>query len=235
MFGAGTNESSSKSYYTPNAPPSTIGVIRSRTLFFLSIRDSIVPSTHASGANVPLLGDSQDGVYFDADKNAIPMPSTLPPFWVDATEEVDTVLTEMIPQLAQLDRLHAQHLLPSFADKTDQKREIEALTEDITHDFRRASQLVAKLAAQTTETMRSRRLSKEEITAARNAQTALATRVQQMSSLFRQKQSHYLRKLQGMEVQERSDSSLLDSVQSVQEDVALVRDVYLHLFADQPV
>ena len=62
-----------------------------------------------------------------------------------------------------------------------------------------------------------------------------ATRVQQMSSLFRQKQSHYLRKLQGMEVQERSDSSLLDSVQSVQEDVALVRDVYLHLFADQPV
>ena len=163
------------------------------------------------------------------------MPSTLPPFWVDATEEVDTVLTEMIPQLAQLDRSHAQHLLPSFADKTDQKREIEALTEDITHEFRRASQLVAKLAAQTTETMRSRRLSKEEITAARNAQTALATRVQQMSSLFRQKQSHYLRKLQGMEVQERSESSLLDSVQSVQEDVALVRDVYLHLFADQPV
>ena len=91
MFGAGTNESSSKSYYTQNAPPSTIGVIRSRTLFFLSIRDSIAPSTHASGANVPLLGDSQDGVYFDADKNAIPMPSTLPPFWVDATEEVDAV------------------------------------------------------------------------------------------------------------------------------------------------
>ena len=149
------------------------------------------------------------------------MPAELPPFWVDATEDADSLLSGMIPTLAELDRLHAQHLLPSFADKTPLKRQIEALTSDITSEFRQASQLVAKLAAQTTDAMRSQKLSKYEMTAARNAQTALATRVQQMSAMFRQKQSQYLRKLQGMEVKERGDTAMFDSVKSMQEDVAL--------------
>ena len=213
--------SSNSNYYTPSEQPSATGVIRSRTLFFLSIRDSIVPSGHGSGASAPLLGDNENHVYFDADKSTIPMPAELPPFWVDATEDADSLLSGMIPTLAELDRLHAQHLLPSFADKTPLKRQIEALTSGITSEFRQASQLVAKLAAQTTDAMRSQKLSKYEMTAARNAQTALATRVQQMSAMFRQKQSQYLRKLQGMEVKERGDTAMFDSVKSMQEDVAL--------------
>ena len=102
---------------------------------------------------------------------------------------------------------------------------IEDLTDDITQDFRRASEQVAKLAKQTTEALRSKRLSKPEVTAARNAQTALATRVQHMSSVFRQKQSTYLRKLQGMEIQEpqKREAWLLDDEDSVRDDVALVR------------
>lgn len=227
MFSNGASDSNNTSYYTPNALSSAIGVTRSRTLFFLSIRDSIVPSGGSAqtfNPNEPLLGDGQSDLYFDADKNSIPMPAALPPFWVDATEEADAVLSGMIPTLTELDRLHAQHLLPSFADKTNLKRQIEALTEDVTREFRRASRIVARLAAQITETMRSQRLSKHEITAARNAQTALATRVQQMSSVFRQKQSQYLRKLQGMEVQEKS-FGVPDSVQSMQEDVALSEEL----------
>lgn len=219
---------------TPYAPSSShLGVTRSRTLFFLSIRDSLAPGgTAASSSHAPLLGGDNgdhhvspaDDVYFDVDRHDVSV--SLPPFWVDTTDEVDAILTAMIPKLQELDRLHAQHLLPSFADKSAQKREIEALTEDVTQDFRRASQHVSKLVAQTTEALRSKRLSKHEAMAARNAQTALATRVQHMSSMFRRKQSQYLRRLQGMEVQEEkkpSDAWLLDDESSIQEDVALVR------------
>ncbi|CCU99329.1 unnamed protein product [Malassezia sympodialis ATCC 42132] len=202
-----------------------MGVTRSRTLLFLSIRDSLTPGTQSNALSTPLLHDAptSEDVYFDDVRDEVALDVSLPPAWVDATEQVDAILSAMIPKLAQLDRLHAQHLLPSFDDKSDQKRVIEDLTDDITQDFRRASEQVAKLAKQTTEALRSKRLSKPEVTAARNAQTALATRVQHMSSVFRQKQSTYLRKLQGMEIQEpqKREAWLLDDEDSVRDDVAL--------------
>ncbi|WFD03174.1 t-SNARE affecting a late Golgi compartment protein 2 [Malassezia obtusa] len=239
------NGGSSTSYYTPASAKAPIGVTRSRTLLFLSVRDSLAPGNVASA---PLLGDDApptkgERVYFDAtgelrsrsDGVALSMPETnkLPPQWVDASEEVDALLESMTPKLAELDRLHAKHLLPSFVDKTDQEKQIESLTAEITADFRRASQHIARLASQTTQAIRTRSLHAHEITAARNAQTALATRVQQMSSLFRRKQSLYLRRLQGMEVQDAekkavSDpqaSGLLSSELAVQEDMELVRGV----------
>lgn len=210
---------------TASGPPH-LGVTRSRTLLFLSIRDSLAPATYGNALSTPLLHDapSSEAVYFDDVRDEVALDVSLPPIWVDATEQVDMILNAMIPKLAQLDRLHSQHLLPSFDDKSDQKRVIEDLTDDITQDFRRASEQVAKLAKQTTEALRSERLSKPEVTAARNAQTALATRVQHMSSVFRQKQSTYLRKLQGMEIQEPKKTAtwLLDDEESVQDDVALV-------------
>lgn len=223
----------------PATPPAYVssgsphlGVTRSRTLLFLSIRDSLAPGTQSNALNMPLLHDapSSDAAYFDDVRDEVALDVSLPPVWVDATEQVDVILNAMIPKLAQLDRLHAQHLLPSFDDKSDQKRTIEALTDDITQDFRRASEKLAKLAKQTTEALRSQRLSKPEVTAARNAQTALATRVQHMSSVFRQNQSTYLRKLQGMEVQEpkKSEAWLLHDEESIRDDVALVRVQHLH-------
>ena len=99
-----------------------LGVVRSRTLLFLSIRDSLGP--HA--AEEPLLSKYDDTVAVDIDAPA------LPPRWVDATDEVDAILAAIEPRVMQLDRLYSKHLLPSFVDKSDQEREIEALTEEIT-------------------------------------------------------------------------------------------------------
>ncbi|WFD27358.1 t-SNARE affecting a late Golgi compartment protein 2 [Malassezia nana] len=217
---------STHAYASPaSSAPSHLGVTRSRTLLFLSIRDSLAPSTHSQALSTPLLEEarSSDNVYFDDVRDEVALDMSLPPPWVDATEQVDMILDAMIPKLTQLDRLHAQHLLPSFDDKSEQKRVIEDLTDDITQDFRRASEQVAKLAKQTTEALRSQSLSKHQVMAARNAQTALAMRVQQMSSVFRQKQSRYLRKLQGMEVQEpkKSEAWLLEDEDCIQDDVAL--------------
>ncbi|KAI3624421.1 tlg2 [Malassezia furfur] len=244
MFRPGTpaESSSAASYYTPTGASSAIGVTRSRTLLFLSVRDSLAPG-HTTTA--PLLGDDGpasrgERVYFDAagelrprgDAVSLSMPSSnkLPPAWMDVSEEVDALLESMTPKLAELDRLHAKHLLPSFVDKTEQERQIESLTSEITSDFRRASQHIARLASQTTQAMRTKTLQGHEITAARNAQTALATRVQQMSSLFRRKQSLYLRRLQGMEVQDAEKRAVADphaasllSSEMAQEDMELVR------------
>ncbi|WFD48540.1 t-SNARE affecting a late Golgi compartment protein 2 [Malassezia furfur] len=242
MFRPGTpaESSSAASYYTPTGASSAIGVTRSRTLLFLSVRDSLAPG-HTTTA--PLLGDDGpasrgERVYFDAagelrprgDAVSLSMPSSnkLPPAWMDVSEEVDALLESMTPKLAELDRLHAKHLLPSFVDKTEQERQIESLTSEITSDFRRASQHIARLASQTTQAMRTKTLQGHEITAARNAQTALATRVQQMSSLFRRKQSLYLRRLQGMEVQDAEKRAVADphaasllSSEMAQEDMEL--------------
>ncbi|WFD43925.1 t-SNARE affecting a late Golgi compartment protein 2 [Malassezia psittaci] len=243
MYRPGTPaESINGSGYTnAKALSSYLGVTRSRTLLFLSVRDSIVPG---NSADAPLLGtDSsnapRDGVYFDmagelhsrSDSVALDMSTSqaLPPAWMEVSEEVDALLESMTPKLAELDRLHSKHLLPSFVDKSDQEKQIESLTAEITTEFRRASQFIARLASQTTRAMRANTLSKHEITAARNAQTALATRVQHMSSLFRRKQSLYLRRLQGMEIQDQDKKastdplapSLLSSEIAVQEDVEL--------------
>lgn len=252
MFRPGTpadGASGSSSHYTPQnaAQNASLGVTRSRTLLFLSIRDSLAPGYVA---DAPLLSDdkpplSDSHVYFDSagelrphgDSVALNLgTSGLPPRWVDVSEEVDALLQGMAPKLAELDRLHAKHLLPSFVDKSDQERQIESLTSEITADFRLASKHIGRLASHTTQAMRSNELRAHEITAARNAQTALATRVQQMSSLFRRKQSLYLRRLQGMEVQDSekravSDpnaSSLLSSELAVQEDMELSRKQLSH-------
>ena len=93
-------------------------------------------------------------------------------------------------------------------------------------DFRRASRHVARLAAHVTSAMRAREMSAQETAAARNAQTALATKIQHMSSLFRKKQSAYLRRLQGIEQStEQIDTTsrgLLDT-EDVRADAELVR------------
>ncbi len=165
--------------------------------------------------------------------------STLPPKWVDTSEEVDSLLASVIrPKMAQLDKLHAKHLLPSFADRTHEEREIEQLTTQITREFRTCSKLISALAQHTQQSQRraeaaaARRrkqqqqqqqqqqrskpgeppdasadvrglLSPRELALAQNVQTALATRVQDLSGVFRKKQSVYLQRLKGLEVRGR--------------------------------
>lgn len=70
--------------------------------------------------------------------NSYPPPAysvdmgALPPKWVDTTDEVDSILNTLRPKIAQLDKLHAKHILPGFTDRTDEEREIERETTEIT-------------------------------------------------------------------------------------------------------
>lgn len=176
------------SYASTSATP-FLGVTRSRTLLFLSYRDSVprgprsrngarggrggfdfdVNGDGGSGRSSGEYGDGGKGkgkakavppkrrargAYFDASgelkeeeeeglmaedaANSYPPPAysvdmgALPPKWVDTTDEVDSILNTLRPKIAQLDKLHAKHILPGFTDRTDEEREIERETTEIT-------------------------------------------------------------------------------------------------------
>ncbi|GAA5941388.1 t-SNARE syntaxin TLG2 [Sporobolomyces koalae] len=135
----------------------------------------------------------------------------LPPPWVDLADQVDRLVERIKPKIVQLDKLHSKHLLPGFKDRTAEEREIQATATAITTDLRSCQNLIRRIAEQSQRLLQelsnpasqqarasaeSRRL---DLLMAANVQTALATKVQTLSTTFRQKQSQYLRLLEGNE------------------------------------
>ncbi|PWN41797.1 t-SNARE [Ceraceosorus guamensis] len=236
----------------------SVGVIRSRTLLFLSYRSSapLGPSGSGFSSHRSSLGygegeswDSQSdsllrsamsraagqsssidvesqrdasssgtkvGTFYDSQGALTSYPprsgygaddvgsSSLPPKWVDTSDEVDAVLNSVRPKIDRLDKLHNKHLLPGFADRSKEEQEIEGVTVDITREFRRATSLIRQLASATSRQIASSQMSAREASMARNVQTALATRVQDMSADFRKRQADYMRRMRGIEERHKS-------------------------------
>ena len=95
--------------------------------------------------------------------------------------------------MAQLDKLHSKHILPGFADKTAEEREIAALTSDITRELRTCQNIIMKIV-QYAKNLPLSTTTKEDRVMIQNVQTALATKVQDASTVFRKKQSNYLKR-----------------------------------------
>ncbi|KAI5474462.1 syntaxin 16 [Pseudohyphozyma bogoriensis] len=189
------------------SPPYPEPYTRSRTNLFLSYRDSAIrPSSSfysRPGANED--DESRVGLMHDLDApgGSAGSSRSLPPKWVDISDRVDEVIERVKPKLDKLDKLHAKHLLPGFKDRSAEEREIEALSNDITRDFRTtqshirriaelSSTLLSNPASSSSTSAEARRL---DLIMAANVQTALATKVQDLSGVFRKKQSEYLRRL----------------------------------------
>ncbi|KAG8905897.1 hypothetical protein FRB99_008038 [Tulasnella sp. 403] len=196
---------------------------RSRTNLFLSIRASSVrprrrytPSTHDnSEEHSHLLSDDQPHLAIDVPPNWYRYPyqikykpylrqpapkvsgnvSTPPscPFLGSVRQSQPTKLIAPRCPVSTLDKLHAKHVLPGFADRTAEEREIESLTTDITRDFRKAQSLIQQIDPHTTFPPPTR----HELLAAQNVQRGLAAKVQDLSDAFRKKQRVYMQKLQG--------------------------------------
>ncbi|GAA6023138.1 hypothetical protein JCM8202_000996 [Rhodotorula sphaerocarpa] len=130
----------------------------------------------------------------------------LPPEWVDWADRVDELVLAIKPKMVQLDKLHAKHLLPGFKDRSAEEREIESLATSITTDFRTCQAHIRRIAEQSKALLATRprdpaeaELKRIDLIMAANVQTALATRVQDLSTTFRKKQANYLRQLKGNE------------------------------------
>ncbi|KAJ3775027.1 t-SNARE [Lentinula raphanica] len=177
---------------------------RSRTGLFLSYRDSRAPSSRyprkLSNYDEPdsAVTDEHEGLIANT-HHAVDFD--LPPKWVDISEQVQLILTDTQAKITALEKLHAKHVLPGFADRTLEEQEIEAVTTDITKSFRRCQSLITRISPASAHsfppTHSDIAKSKSESQAAKNVQRGLAAKVQDLSATFRKKQRVYMEKLQG--------------------------------------
>ncbi|KAJ7497311.1 syntaxin-like t-SNARE protein TLG2 [Mycena latifolia] len=179
--------------------------VRSRTGLFLSYRDS-----RARLGSRPRFSSYPESPYAAADdehEGLIPaspghtaLDLDLPPKWVDISDQVQDVLADTRAKIAALEKLHAKHVLPGFTDRSLEEREIEAITTDITKDFRRCQGLIQRIGTQPHSFPPSHpdaQPTTHAALAAKNVQRGLAAKVQDLSATFRKKQRVYMEKLQG--------------------------------------
>ncbi|EKM54462.1 uncharacterized protein PHACADRAFT_174963, partial [Phanerochaete carnosa HHB-10118-sp] len=183
------------------ASSTTTPATRSRTLLFLSYRDSRASSSRfRRSRTIPQYDDATDEDEEDRliqpDAGHISIDADLPPQWAEIASEVETILTGTRVKITALDKLHAKHVLPGFADRSAEKKEIEAATTDITKDFRRCHALIQQIGAAQDHAFPPTQTRHQHL-ASRNVQRGLAAKVQELSVTFRKKQRVYMEKLQG--------------------------------------
>lgn len=178
---------------------------RSRTLLFISYRDSRASSSRFRRSRVIANyddglndGDEQEHL-ISHDAGHVSIDAELPPKWVDIADQVEEILATTQAKITALDRLHAKHVLPGFSDRSAEEREIEAATTEITKDFRRCHVLIQRVGAEPEHAFppAASGRSHHQALAAKNVQRGLAAKVQELSATFRKKQRVYMEKLQG--------------------------------------
>ncbi|EJU04277.1 t-SNARE [Dacryopinax primogenitus] len=184
-------------------------VIRSRTNLFFSYRDSVARSSRSRrriqeldehyGAREDMADDEREGLIGLGDRRHVALDmETLPPKWVDVSDQVEDTLRDTAKKITELDKLQAKHVLPGFVDRSAEEREIEALSTDITRDFRRCHSLIQRISqAGASHTFPPTAARQQEQRMAVNVQRGLAAKVQDLSATFRKKQRVYMQKLQG--------------------------------------
>ncbi|KAH8919907.1 t-SNARE [Atractiella rhizophila] len=205
----------------------TIGVTRSRTLLFLSYRESSPNYRHRNdgGEEERLIGSADDDLELDE------LEQGLPPVWVDVADQAEALIESARGKITYLDKLYAKHVLPGFTDRSAEEREIDTLTREITSEFRRAHSMLQKigdLARSHSRPTSSSQPNKPDQMAV-NLQTGLANKLQELSSGFRKKQGVYLRQLKGHETRtsdlltSTSSIPLQSSAKELEDDVELSR------------
>ncbi|KAJ7193188.1 syntaxin-like t-SNARE protein TLG2 [Mycena haematopus] len=177
-------------------------LVRSRTGLFLSYRDSRVRRSHPRQypeSPYAAADDEHEGL-IPASPSHTALDLDLPPKWVDISEQVQDILADTQAKITALEKLHAKHVLPGFTDRSSEEREIEAITTDITKDFRRCQALIQRIGTQQHSFPPSHpdaQPATHAALAAKNVQRGLAAKVQDLSATFRKKQRVYMEKLQG--------------------------------------
>ncbi|KAK3177134.1 hypothetical protein OEA41_008462 [Lepraria neglecta] len=135
---------------------------------------------------------------FEDDGDTVIEMDLLPPRWVDIQDEVTELLGTIAKKSAELEKLHAKHVLPGFDDEDVKRQEevaIERMTQEITRGFHDCQKAIQRIEMMVRDARHQGGVSKADETMARNIQISLASRVQEVSAGFRKKQSNYLKKL----------------------------------------
>ncbi|KAF2225137.1 t-SNARE [Elsinoe ampelina] len=138
---------------------------------------------------------------FDDDGDAVIEMDLLPPRWLDIRDEVSDKLDDITKNMTTLEKLHQKHVLPGFDDesvKKKEEREIESMTQGITRGFQSCQKSIKRIDAMVKEAQGTSTITRAEETMAMNLKISLATRVGDISALFRKKQSAYLKKMRAL-------------------------------------
>ena len=121
------------------------------------------------------------------------LSATLPPAWVDFSEEVSADVSRIKSKLKELAAAHHKALLPNFDDMGNDKDDhvVEIVTKDITRLFKRCE---TRLRA-----LNDARGEAHEMSIIKNVQRKLATELQKLSQEFRKMQKDYLQRLKQQE------------------------------------
>lgn len=184
---------------------------RDRTNLFISYRQSYAPhppiktSALHGFAGGRRLSDERQGLMaggtYQDDGDAVIELDVLPPRWLDTQDEVTELLSTIATQMRQLDQLHQKHVLPGFDDEHVKQREeriIEHLTQAITRNFQRCQLAIKRIDTTLRDTKLHNTMAPGEEAMAQNLKIALATRVGDVSSIFRKKQAAYLKKMRDL-------------------------------------
>ncbi|KAG0371342.1 hypothetical protein BGX24_001738 [Mortierella sp. AD032] len=198
---------------------------RSRTLLFLQFRNSYSGS-HAAAirqqynqqqqlqqqssllATSDGYGDTERVGLMDSAETTIEL-MMLPPKWVDIVDEVDDELEKIKVNVQKLDAMHKKHLLPGFDDRIQEERDIERLTDEITQQFHASQRRIKRINADSRHSS-----SNQEQIMSRNVQMSLAQKVQDASTLFRQKQNTYMQRMRGVELRNKDIFSAVQPINS---------------------
>ena len=117
------------------------------------------------------------------------LKNILPPIWVDRVETVEEDITKIERMIKTLTALHSKRLMVDFeADESQQEKQIDSTTREITAVFRHAEGLLKQFARQGDENS----ITKAEKTVRSNMQRSIAKKLQGLSGTFRQSQKEYL-------------------------------------------
>jgi len=160
------------------------------------------PSSNGFGEGANSLSEERRGLMsagaYEDDGDAVIEMDLLPPRWLDIQDEVTEYLSDIATQTRKLEQLHQKHVLPGFDDddvKKREEREIENMTQQITRQFQNCQKSIQRIDMMVRESKQTGGISKGEETMAKNLKISLATRVGDVSALFRKKQSAYLKSL----------------------------------------
>jgi syntaxin 16 len=136
------------------------------------------------------------GAAYEDDGDAVIEMDLLPPRWLDVQDEVTEHLAQIAQLTRKLDQLHQKHVLPGFDDEDVKKREerdIEKLTQDITRGFQHCQHAIKRIEAMVRDAKQQGSMHQGEEVMAHNLKISLASRVGEVSAMFRKKQSTYLK------------------------------------------
>ena len=141
------------------------------------------------------IGSSSGGASDGARGGIAGMSSTLPPAWVDFSEEASADIAAIKDKLRELSSAHAKALLPTFDDVGGaEDHVVEVVTNEITRLFKRCEGRLRRLGERAADGADA-----EETRVVKNVQTKLATEAHRLSVVFRKTQKEYLQRLQQQE------------------------------------